>query len=91
MNHDSDGTKKITISTSFKNSGTTIAGTYSASKTVTLDTIKKGCLTFPVLWTLRQASLLPSTSTDILRTMSTISPSKWAAMWSGKRKGMERR
>ena len=41
VNHDSDGTKKITISTSFKNSGTTIAGTYSASKTVTLDTIKR--------------------------------------------------
>lgn len=41
VNHDSDGTKKITISTSFKNTGTTIAGTYSASKTVTLDTIKR--------------------------------------------------
>lgn len=41
VNHDSDGTKKITIGTSFKNTGTTIAGTYSASKTVTLDTIKR--------------------------------------------------
>lgn len=41
VNHDSDGSKKIAISTSFKIPDTTIAGTYSASKTVTLDTIKR--------------------------------------------------
>lgn len=41
VNHDSDGTKKITIGANFKIPDTTIAGTYSASKTVTLDTIKR--------------------------------------------------
>lgn len=39
--HNSDGSKSIKISTSIKNSGTSQAGTYSASKTVTLDTIPR--------------------------------------------------
>ena len=37
--HESDGTKICTISTSFKNTGTSMAGTYTASANVTLDTI----------------------------------------------------
>lgn len=41
VTHDSDGTKSITIGTSFKIPDTTIAGTYSASKSVKLDTIKR--------------------------------------------------
>lgn len=39
--HNSNGSKSITISTSVSNSGTTQAGTYSASKTVALDTIPR--------------------------------------------------
>lgn len=39
--HNSDGSKSIKISTSIKNSGTSQAGTYSASKTVTLDPIPR--------------------------------------------------
>lgn len=41
VTHNSDGSKSIKISTSIKNSGTSQAGTYSASKTVALDTIPR--------------------------------------------------
>ena len=41
VTHNSNGSKSIKISTSIKNSGTSQAGTYSASKTVALDTIPR--------------------------------------------------
>lgn len=39
--HNSDGTKSITIKGSLTNTGTSMAGTYSASGTATLDTLHK--------------------------------------------------
>ena len=41
VTHNSDGTRNITIGADFRIPDTTIAGNYSASKTVALDTIKR--------------------------------------------------
>lgn len=42
INHNTDGSKSISISGSLKQTGTTMAGTYTASGTATLDTILRG-------------------------------------------------
>lgn len=41
VTHNADGSKKINISTSLKQTGTSMAGTYTASGSATLDTIKR--------------------------------------------------
>lgn len=41
VTHNADGSKKINISTSLKQTGTSMAGTYSASGSATLDTINR--------------------------------------------------
>lgn len=41
VTHNADGSKKVNISTSLKQTGTSMAGTYSASGSATLDTINR--------------------------------------------------
>lgn len=48
VKHDDDGTKQISISTLLTQTGTTMAGTYRASGTITLDTINRASKLQPI-------------------------------------------